>query len=264
MLRQRLFFRIQRHYATRTSTLRLGGREFLFTRVADPDVVLDQVARDEALRRKFVAAQASSPKPADPASAAVALAQEIPLPYWADLWDSAKGLGQFLLRDVAKQQAERVIQNVETKSPPPPAQVLDLGCGMGLAGTLAAAVGFAVTFADRETPALLLARYNALGVAPPCRIQTRQCDWQTTNLGRRFDLILGADILYEASQWPYLERFWSQHLCPGGRILLAEPGRQSGDAFLPWLAQHPWRLQLHSESLPDRSTPIRVLELRSL
>jgi SAM-dependent methyltransferase len=257
MLRQRLLFRIRRHYPTRTSSLRLGGREFVFTRVADPDAVLDDVARAEDLRRKLAAVAA--PVGITPAPASVA--EELPLPYWAELWDSAMGLGQFLLRDCASDQIFQMLLKLSPKARPP--RALDLGCGMGLAGTVAAALGYEVTFADRQTPALLLARYNALGVAHPCRIHTRQCDWRTDSLGQHFHLILGADILYNASQWPYLQRFWKEHLFPEGRLLLAEPGRQSGEAFITWIAQYSWKVQLHSEHLLDHSTPIRLIELQS-
>src|SRR5262245_66037430 len=103
---------------------------------------------------------------------------------------------------------------------PARANVLDLGCGMGLSGTAAAALGARVLFADLEAAALLFARLNSVPYRG--RVRTRQTDWRRDNLGERFDLILGADILYERKQWENLEPFWRAHLAPSGSILLGE------------------------------------------
>jgi predicted nicotinamide N-methyase len=137
---------------------------------------------------------------------------------------------------------------------------LDLGCGMGLAGTVAARMGMRVLFADLETPALLFAKLNSLPDA--ARVRTRRLDWRTDRLDERFDLILGADILYERKQWDHLEPFWRNHLAPGGTILLGEPGRQSGDLFDPWIRERGWEVQVHHEKVDSRDTPIRIFALQ--
>ena len=227
----RLRRRIAQRYQTVTETVRVGTLEFPFTRVADPDKVLDEVAAEETRLEKI-----SGVRPTE---------DQLHLPYWAELWDSAMGIAQWLVR-----------------RSDPPGSVLDLGCGMGLAGTAAAAMGHRVTFADLEAPALLFARLNSLLWAD--RVRTRRLDWQTDRLGREtFDLILGADILYEKKQWPFLEPFWRAHLSPGGRVLLGEPGRQTGDLFLEWIAPHGWRLTRHAEKVQTRPNPIRLFELRA-
>jgi predicted nicotinamide N-methyase len=139
---------------------------------------------------------------------------------------------------------------------------LDLGCGMGLAGTIAARIGMRVLFADLEPPALLFAQLNSLPDA--ARVRTRRLNWQTDRLDERFDLILGADILYERKQWDSLELFWRAHLAAGGTVLLGEPGRQTGEMFIEWIAPKGWSLQQHSEVVATRATPIRIFELRLL
>ena len=115
------------------------------------------------------------------------------------------------------------------------ASLLDLGCGMGLSGTAAAAAGGRVLFADLEPPALLFARLNSLPYGR--RVRTRRVDWRTDRLGERFDRILGADILYERKQWDFLEPFWRAHLAPHGSVLLGEPGRKTGEMFVEWIAE---------------------------
>jgi len=141
----------------------------------------------------------------------------------------------------------------------PRLSVLDLGCGMGLTGTVAAALGAQVLFADLEAPALLFARLNSLPWAD--RVRTRRLDWRKDRLDQRFDLIVGADILYERKQWDHLEPFWREHLRPGGMVVLGEPGRQTGELFIDWVRGRGWRLQQLAEPVETRSKPIRLFRL---
>ena len=131
---------------------------------------------------------------------------------------------------------------------------------MGLTGTVAAALGARVMFADLETPPLLFARLNSLPWAD--RVRTRRLDWRKDCLGERFDLIVGADILYERKQWDHLEPFWREHLAPGGMVVLGEPGRRTGELFIDWIRDRGWRLQRLEMPVETRSTPIRLFELR--
>ncbi len=138
-------------------------------------------------------------------------------------------------------------------------RVLDLGCGMGLSGTAAAALGASVLFADLEPPALLFAQLNSLPFSD--RIRTRRLNWQADQLDERFDLILGSDILYERQQWEFLDPFWRSHLEPRGQLLLGEPGRQTGEAFMEWIAKRGWKLVQSQQNVPSRAAPIRIFQL---
>jgi len=209
--------------------MRIGPLDFSFTRIADPDRVLDEVAAAVDLEQRLTGKRES---------------QVQHLPYWAEVWDSAAGIGQQLL---------------EGKSDLAGRRVLDLGCGQGLAGCVAAALGADVLLADLEPPALLFARLNSLQSAG--RVRTRQLNWQTDNLDQTFDFILGADILYDRAQWIYLEAFWRRHLVEGGCVLLGEPGRQSGDQFVDWIEPAGWNLRQFEQPVATRPTPIRIFEL---
>ena len=140
--------------------------------------------------------------------------------------------------------------------------VLDLGCGMGLAGTVAAALGAKVLFADLEQPALLFAALNSLPWRR--RVRTRRLNWRSDRLGEQFDLIIGADILYERPQWESLEPFWRAHLAPGGTVLLGVPGRQTGDLFIDWIAARGWLMRHSEQPVPTRERPIRIFQLTPL
>jgi predicted nicotinamide N-methyase len=224
----RLLARIQRKYRTITEDLSVGGLRIRFTRVAEPDRVLDEIVAEEDRREKISGVRLQDPQH---------------LPYWAELWESAMGVAA----TVAGMQL--------TES----TRVLDLGCGMGLAGAAAAAHGAVVMFADLETPALLFAKLNSLRLSR--RVRVRQLNWQVDRLDEQFDLILGADILYERKQWEFLDEFWKAHLADGGSILLGEPGRQSGDMFKPWIVERGWLLREGSQLTRPEGKAIRVFFL---
>jgi predicted nicotinamide N-methyase len=234
--RLRLLRRIESRYPVVTETVRVGAIKLPFTRIADPDRVLDEVAAEEDRLEKVNGKRADG--------------DYLHLPYWAELWDSALGLSLALERRAIDWE-------------PSTTNVLDLGCGMGLSGTSAAALGArSVLFADLEAPALLFARLNSLPSAP--RIRARRTDWRRDNLRERFDLITGADILYERKQWDHLEPFWRAHLAPGGSILLGEPGRPTGDLFPEWIRPRGWSLTPLEQPVPTRERPIRLFELKLL
>ncbi|MGA2497964.1 MAG: hypothetical protein ABSH20_09495 [Tepidisphaeraceae bacterium] len=237
-LRQRLLLRIRRRYSVSFVPLDIGRLHLHFIRIENPDRVLDMVA-DEVDRyerkhgkRKY--------------------GEELHLPYWAELWDSAPAVGQFLTSVHGRKLLTR-------RRPDTGPSVLDLGCGMGLAGTTAAALGARVLFADLEPHALLFARLNSLPWFE--QVRTRRLNWRTDKLGERFDLILGADILYERAQWTHLEPFWDAHLSADGAIILGEPGRPTGDEFLTWIAARPWTVTTHLERIATRDKPVRVIVL---
>src|SRR5689334_19208656 len=81
-LRARLTHRIARRYQTITQPLRIGHLDLTFTRIKEPDRVLDQIVEEED-RRERVTGQRKN-------------GDELHLPYWAELWDSSFGLGAHL------------------------------------------------------------------------------------------------------------------------------------------------------------------------
>jgi hypothetical protein len=89
----------------------------------------------------------------------------------------------------------------------------------------------------------------------------RRIDWSRDRLGQRFDLLIGADVLYERAQWDFLDTFWQQHLAPDGQIVLGEPGRQTGAAFPAWIALRGWTIHTDRTRLEDRGKTISVFTL---
>ena len=112
-----------------------------------------------------------------------------------------------------------------------------------------------------KPPALLFAQLNSLPYA--ARVRTRRLDWRADHLGERFDLILGADILYERKQWDFLEPFWRAHLAPGAISAPRRTGpqdRRNVHRLDPPAPLEPDRVR---PTRPDcRPKPVRIFQLR--
>lgn len=207
-----------------------------FTRVSDPDRVLDDVCD---LESKGV--------------------RGLHVPYWAAVWESAAGVVGHLLEHGRLDGRPDGTLDIESSER---LNVLDLGCGMGLAGLLMATArpDCTVTLVDYEAHALLLAQINCHAMRD--RTSVRLCDWQTDDLAETFDLIVGSDVLYERDQWDFLDRFWKKHLRERGRLVLGEPMRPKADEFAAWSREHGWRVEEFGPR-DQEGKRIRVFELQA-
>ncbi len=137
------------------------------------------------------------------------------IPYWAELWPSAFGLSQFLVtRAVVK----------------PGMQVLELGCGLGLPGIVAAKLGARVTLSDYLPEALDFARMNWVKnlAEPP---QTVCLDWRKPDPAYQSDLVVASDITYEARFFEALPNAFRTLCRPAGVVLLSDPQRSIARPF---------------------------------
>ena len=152
------------------------------------------------------------------------------LPYWAELWPSGVAL--------ARAVAARDVRGL---------RVLELGCGLGLPSLAAALGGADVLATDWAGEAVALLRRNAARNGATLRAEVVRWDEPEPLLREApWDLVLGADLLYEARNAGQLAT-----LLPslGGELLLAEPGRPYARAFLERIAAEPagerlWRVAL--------------------
>lgn len=143
-------------------------------------------------------------------------------PYWVNIWPASVAVARALVREVR----------------PAGKGVLDLGCGLGVPGVVAASAGAAVTFADQQEDALAFASWNAERAHPErARPRCERLDWQRTVVAGRFDVLVLADVSYRLLHHAPLLRHVDQCLAPGGIVLHADPFRHESDTFLKALAQ---------------------------
>ena len=137
------------------------------------------------------------------------------LPYWAELWPSARVLGEWILG-----------QRSDNRT------LLELGCGSGLVSTCAALAGFTVTVSDYYDDAMLFAQVNASrnSAAAP---KTVAIDWRNLPSDLpRYDVVVASDVLYERTYGPVVAGAIAAALAPGGVAWLADPGRVARDTFV--------------------------------
>ena len=155
-------------------------------------------------------------------------------PYWAHLWSGALVL------------AEAVPRGRRT--------VLEIGCGLGLPGLVAARRGARVTFVDRAPAALAFVRASAAANRIG-DVRFVAADATTPVLRGRFDLVLAAEVLYDRAAFAPLASALARWVAPGGRVLLTDAGRVDTCPFYPALeaAGLCWRAReqiVREEGLP--------------
>ena len=158
-------------------------------------------------------------------------------PYWAHLWSGAR-----VLADVVPQRA---------------GTVLEIGCGLGLPGLVAARRGARVTFLDRVPAALAFVRASATANAV---VDARLVVADATGaaLRARFDLVLVAELLYDRALFGPLASVLARWIAPGGRALLSDAGRTDTRAFYPALEAAGLRWRAAERVVREERLPVTV------
>jgi predicted nicotinamide N-methyase len=172
-----------------TETVSIAGRQFQLRRPESADALFDLITEQE-------------------------FADDQRLPYWADIWPSARVLAE---RAIAMHGEGR--------------RLLELGCGVGLVSLAAGEAGFSVLATDYYGEALDFAAANAR-LNDVSDIATRLIDWRNypDDLGL-FDVILAADVLYERPNAPLVAAALARSLSADGIALVSDPGRRAAEHF---------------------------------
>lgn len=143
--------------------------------------------------------------------------ESVELPLWAKIWPSCLMLGMFLTRCPIEEGA----------------RVIELGAGVGVAGLVAAKKGVAVTVTDIEPDALLFSKIGALKNDVADLVDVVHCDFTKDELGQRYDMIVGCEILYQDHVYEPLHEFLEAHLSTAStaEIVIALDGVRKGKGF---------------------------------
>ena len=224
-----LLARIRRPFGTVTEEVRFGPVAFSFTRVADPNRVLDEMAAEEDRRERATGLRHKEP---------------LHLPYWAELWDSGGGVADFLVHRFPTELTGRpystsgAARGCSAASPP--------GSGPG-----------------SRSPTWKRPPCCSPSTRRPARPHPRSADQLADRPPRP---PLRPDRRGRHPLRPHavahLEPFWRAHLTATGTVLLGEPGRPTGGMFLDWLNGRGWTVAEHEQVVPTRDRPIRIFHLR--
>jgi predicted nicotinamide N-methyase len=177
------------------------------------DALTETLVRQEVELEHGLRLEILRPPSADELIDEAAFDEEEFLPYWAELWPSGLALAQHVSRrDLAG------------------LKVLELGCGLGLPSLAAATRGADVLATDWAEDATQLLRRNAERNDVFLRVaRVRWSEPEPLLMAAPWDLVLGADLLYEARNAEQLAELLPEL---GGEVVLAEPGRPYAREFL--------------------------------
>ena len=170
------------------------------------------------------------------------------LPYWAYLWESSIGLAEHLSDNSTILTDKRI---------------LEIGCGYGLAGIVAAKVGAIVTFTDFEHDALQFARHNSQqnDVSTGTFVQM---DWSAPCFQNGFDVVLGADVIYEEQNWDPIIELLHNLLEPKGEAIFSEPKRKNADGFFERIQKNGFSFKRTTRtiSLEQKTLEINIFQVK--
>jgi predicted nicotinamide N-methyase len=185
-----------RRYDVRFEPVTVGDTTLELLQIADMEAVIDRLTRQ------------SGDGPLE-------------LPFWARIWPTSI-LMTYFLRRLSPKNASGA-----TKS------VLEIGAGVGICGLFAAAWGFDATITDIHPDALLFCRINVLKNGLSANARVCRADFSADRLGRRFDCIIGSEVLYLEDLHRPLVKFLSAHLSldPEAEILLGRDYHRKAPIF---------------------------------
>lgn len=177
-----------------------------------------------------------------------ALLEEL-CPYFGVVWPSARALTEYLVTHAATIRGARV---------------LELGCGLAIPSLALEKFGAEVTATDfhPEVPKFL-DKNKTLNSS--VGIQYLHLDWQRTSLASalsgRFDWVVGSDILYERGQPEPVARVIDEWLTPGGRAVLADPGRPYLQSFVDEMARRDFCHHTQIREVKDQTVNAEIFLL---
>jgi predicted nicotinamide N-methyase len=202
-----------------------------------PADALGPLVREQVIiedRTFLIARPSESDRLLDHPSVRSAFAADEYMPYWADLWPAARMLAKAILREEWT----------------PGQRALEIGCGLGLPGIAALAMGLRVTFSDYDATALRFAGDNARANGLN-GFDTLQMDWRYPPEDVRFPILLASDLIYEMRNIAPLVALIKKMLEPDGVCLLTDQDR---------VPSHVLRDTLTSEGLPFTTQVMRAGE----
>lgn len=137
------------------------------------------------------------------------------LPYWADLWPSSEAIFDYCLN-------HKVIDG---------AKICEIGAGLGIVSAAIAynASASLLVSTDISTDSVYyikenFKRNNLTG-------ESACCDWRYSPFKEKFDVIIGADILYEERWTDPVLNFIKENLKNDGYALISDPQRKHWNNF---------------------------------
>ena len=163
-------------------------------------------------------------------------------PYFGVIWPSAQALCEIVARDLYGMNF-RPHESGATKS------VLELGCGLALPSMIGSLRGLRTTATDFHPDVPRFLKSN-LERNPRCNLEFVTSDWRKSapSLGK-FDIVMASDVLYERIFAVSLANAIRDHLAPGGKVILTDPGRPYLQSFVDEMKAVGFACQTHAHTV---------------
>ncbi len=165
-------------------------------------------------------------------------------PLWAKVWEASWVLADF-------------IAGLPTD---PGKRFIEIGCGLGLVGVVAASFGHKVVMTEHNAEALGFARANVeLNHCPD--VEILDLDWNSPSLYGRFDYIVGSEVVYHEKDFEPLKNLFERLLKPEGEVILCEGVRRTSLDFFKEMQRH-FDLKAQQKSIRSPEKTVLVILCR--
>ncbi len=138
--------------------------------------------------------------------------------YWDRIWPSSVALSEHLIQQYFPSALTGL-------------RVLEIGCGTGLPGVVAAQLGAFTIFSDM-VPITLEAVKETCLLNSITHFSTCTLDWsETIELKDCYDIVLGSEVFYDEEILPHIARLLEQVLAPEGKGIFCDPNRLGLDTI---------------------------------
>jgi predicted nicotinamide N-methyase len=138
--------------------------------------------------------------------------------YWDKIWPSSVALSEYLIRQFFPAKLAG-------------AKVLEIGCGTGVPGVIAAKLGAFTMFSDM-VPVTLEAAKETCRLNQISNFDTCTLDWsEKIQSKERYDFVLGCEVFYDEAILADIAHVLKQVLAPGGKGIFCDPNRLGLDTI---------------------------------
>ena|SRR5579862_4096875 len=166
-------------------------------------------------------------------------------PYWAHLWTGSRALARVIATEIDCARK----------------RVVEIGCGLGLVGIVAALRGATVMLLDSARDGTRFAAANV--TLNGCGASVLQSDLRAPGVRGLFDYCLAADVTYDPALQRALAAFLAVHLAPDGRLWCAESVRTVDEGFRRACEAHQLVVREREVREPEdgREVAVRITEV---
>jgi 2-polyprenyl-3-methyl-5-hydroxy-6-metoxy-1,4-benzoquinol methylase len=165
-------------------------------------------------------------------------------PLWAKVWEASWVLADFIA-DLPADPGKRFIE---------------IGCGLGLVGVVAASFGHNVVMTEHNAEALGFARANA-ELNHCSDVEIIDLEWNSPSLYGRFDYIVGSEVVYHEKDFKPLKNLFERLLKPEGEVILCEGVRRTSLDFFKEMQRH-FDLKAQQKSIRSPEKTVLVILCR--